>query len=86
MTSLSSIAQKIAEIPVKTGNHDRVVNNLTRDCGEILPFQKRRNGQDFEQIRLAALKVSNGSAPWHLEALEPAKLDWRDLLEIDSRI
>ncbi|MCE9647487.1 MAG: hypothetical protein K8S20_15955 [Chloroflexi bacterium] len=80
MTQLSPLTQKIVEKLFNAGDRIGVINSLTHECGENLPFQKGGNGWDLERIHFAALKVSNGSTPKLHEAIALAKLDWRDLL------
>lgn len=53
---------------------------LVEECGNNLPLLERYNSVELEQVRFAALKVSGGSLAKLRDAVELAKLDWRDLV------
>ena len=53
---------------------------LETECGQNLPLLKNGTPESLERIRFAALKVSKGNADKLLDAISPAKHDWRDLL------
>jgi len=55
---------------------------LTEECGSNLPFFGGSNPIGLERVRFAALKVSQGQLEKLREAIELAKVDWRDLLVI----
>jgi hypothetical protein len=53
---------------------------LERECGNNVPFCEHSDSVRMERIRFAALKVSEGKLETLREAVELAKIDWRDLL------
>lgn len=53
---------------------------LVAECGNNLPFCEHSTAESLERLRFAALKLSEGSLQKLREAVELAKLDWRDLL------
>ncbi len=52
------------------------------ECGNNLPYLDKCDEFELERFRFAALKLSEGSLPRLHEAVELAKLDWRDLLVV----
>src|SRR5687768_3748548 len=63
------------------GDEARVAAELLeRECGNNIPFCERSDSVQMERIRFAALKVSGGKLETLREAVELAKIDWRDLL------
>ena len=53
---------------------------LEGECGNNVPFCEEYDSAQMERIRFAALKVSEGKLETLREAVELAKIDWRDLL------
>jgi hypothetical protein len=53
---------------------------LEEQCGENLPFCKNETPESLHRLRFAALKASEGNVETFREAVDLAKLDWRDLL------
>src|SRR5437870_2392936 len=53
---------------------------LLKQCGNNLPFCEKLNEFQLERVRFSALKVSAGNIDKLREAIELAKMDWRDLL------
>lgn len=53
---------------------------LVNECGSNLPFCEDATPQSAERLRFAALKLSGGNLARLREAVELAKIDWRDLL------
>jgi hypothetical protein len=53
---------------------------LVTECGSNLPFCERATAPQLERLRFAALKLSGGNLERLREAVELAKIDWRDLL------
>jgi hypothetical protein len=53
---------------------------LTDECGSNLPFCEKSTSRQLERLRFAALKLSDGRLELLREAVELAKVDWRDLL------
>lgn len=50
------------------------------ECGRNLPFCQDYHPEDLDRFRIAALRLSEGSLDRLREAIELAKIDWRDLL------
>ena len=53
---------------------------LLRECGNNLPFCEKSDSTQMERIRFAALKLSAGNLDALRQAIDLAKIDWRDLL------
>lgn len=53
---------------------------LVEDCGHRLPSCERSDSKGLDRLRFAALKLSGGNYKKLVEAVELAKIDWRDLL------
>jgi len=77
---LSPETQRRLEILFRKGNRDAAAKLLIEECGTNLPFCEKSNEFDMERIRFAAIKLSRGDFLDLREAVELAKLDWRDLL------
>lgn len=59
---------------------EQVAKLLDEQCGNNLPFLEEADEYKLERFRFAALKISNGSLPKLIRAVELAQRDWRDLL------
>ena len=77
---LSPETQRRLEILFREGNRDAAAKLLIEECGTNLPLCEKSNEFDMERIRFAAIKLSGGDFLDLREAVELAKLDWRDLL------
>lgn len=53
---------------------------LISECGNNLPFLADADALQLERVRFAVLKISEGDWPKLLDAVDLAKIDWRDLL------
>ncbi len=53
---------------------------LVKECGDNLPFCNQSGPVECERIRFAALKLSGGRIDRLRDAIDLAKVDWRDLL------
>ena len=53
---------------------------LVNECGNNLPFMENVDAVGLERLRYAALKLSGGRLDALRDAIELAKIDWRDLL------
>ena len=53
---------------------------LDEECGHHLPACQNLDEVGMERIRFAAIKLSQGNIPKLLEAIDQARVDWRDLL------
>ncbi len=52
---------------------------LEDECGDNLPFCEGEDEFQMERIRFAAIKLSEGNVQKLLEAIDEARMDWRDL-------
>jgi hypothetical protein len=59
---------------------DDVARLLIEECGSNLPFLEGYDEFELERFRFAALKLSEGNLQKLREAVQLAKIDWRDLL------
>jgi ABC-type siderophore export system fused ATPase/permease subunit len=59
---------------------DEVSRLLVEECGSNLPFLEEYDEFQLERFRFAALKLSEGNFQKLREAVQLAKIDWRDLL------
>ena len=53
---------------------------LVAECGSDLPFCHDSDPYQLERVRYAAMKLSHGTLDGLRQAIELAKIDWRDLL------
>lgn len=61
-------------------NREQARQLLISEYGSNLPLIRDRTPTGLERVRFAALKVSDGRIDKLREAVELAKVDWRDLL------
>ena len=59
---------------------DAAEKMLVDECGNNLPFLEDLDAAGMERFRFAALKVSGGDLATLRQAVDLAKVDWRDLL------
>jgi len=59
---------------------DEAVLWLEDECGNNLPSCEKQDEVGMERIRFAAIKLSRGNIQKLLEAIDEARMDWRDLL------
>ena len=78
--ALSPETQRRLEILFHVENRSEAMRLLVEECGNNVPFCEDSNERDMERIRFAALKLSGGDLSRLREAVELAKIDWRDLL------
>jgi len=64
--------------PVKFQEEART--RLQKDCGWHIPLLHTRNPELLERIRLAAIKISDGTIAELDQAIQQAHIDWRDVL------
>ena len=58
-----------------------VCDILARECGDNLPLTgPPKNASGHERIRFAAIKLSGGDVAKLRDAVDYAKIDWRDVL------
>ena len=53
---------------------------LVSECGNNLPSCGKSDQYQLERVRYAAMKLSQGDLTSLQEAIDLAKIDWRDLL------
>ena len=53
---------------------------LEEECGNNLPSCNQQDEHGMERIRFAAIKLSKGNLLKLLNAIDEARMDWRDLL------
>jgi hypothetical protein len=62
-------------------HREEVCEILARECGDNLPLTgPPAPGRGHERIRFAALKISGGDLAKLRQAVDYAKIDWRDVL------
>lgn len=79
MTPLTARTQAIIRLIFPQFSSE-VETLLAEHCGRNLPLCDDSTPESLERLRFAALKVSNGEMGRLNEAVNLAKLDWRDLL------
>lgn len=52
---------------------------LIHECGDNIPFCEDHSPKEMDRIRFSVLKISAGDLNKLGEAVDLAKLDWRDL-------
>ena len=77
---LSPGTQRRLETLFGESDREEAAALLHQECGNNLPFLEELDGFRLERFRFAALKLSGGSMAKLREAIELAKIDWRDLL------
>jgi hypothetical protein len=78
--ALSPETQRRLEILFHQEHRAEAIRLLVEECGNNLPFCEHSNERDLERFRFAALKLSGGDLSRLRDAVELAKIDWRDLL------
>ena len=53
---------------------------LTQECADNLPFSEPGDSREYDRIRFAVLKLSEGDISKLERAIDGAKCDWRDTL------
>jgi hypothetical protein len=86
MTSLTETTRTRIQQLFAPDHHHVVARLLESECGNNLPFLEHADAQTLERYHLAALALSRGSLEGLREAIELAKLDWRDLLVAASKV
>ncbi|HEX7898397.1 MAG TPA: hypothetical protein VF950_11600 [Planctomycetota bacterium] len=61
-------------------DRDEAARLLEEECGNNLPSCGRSTSVSMERLRFAALKRSRGHLGKLKDAIQLAKIDWRDLL------
>jgi hypothetical protein len=58
---------------------EEAVQQLENECGNNIPFCSNDDEYQMERIRFAAIKLSSGDIKKLREAINEARMDWRDL-------
>ena len=77
---LSEETKRRVELLFRPEDQLQATGLLDLQCGYNLPGFKRASEHEFERIRFAALKLSDGDLSKLRRAVELAQLDFRDLL------
>ncbi|HJZ98219.1 MAG TPA: hypothetical protein VKE70_17030 [Candidatus Solibacter sp.] len=77
---LSAETQRRVDMMYFPAQRDEVARLLVEECGYNIPGTSPKGDEfSFERLRFAALKVSRGDIAILKEAIELAKVDFRDL-------
>lgn len=79
MTPLSPLTVRLVQ-KIFPKNIDDVIRLLEEQCGQNLPYCENETPESLQRLQFAALKASSGKMDALIEAVDLAKLDWRDLL------
>ena len=77
---LSPRTKRLVELFFSPKNIAEATQWLEEECGDNLPSCQHHDEYDMERIRFAAIKLSKGNIQKLLEAIDEARMDWRDLL------
>lgn len=76
---LSPRTRKLVEKAFSPKQIAEAIQWLEEECGNNLPFCEHEDEYQMERIRFAAIKLSKGDIHKLLEAIDLARMDWRDL-------
>lgn len=76
---LSPRTRQLTEIIFPVKHVEEVVQWLEEKCGSNITFCSDHDEFQMERIRFAVLKLSRGNITKLLEAIDEARMDWRDL-------
>ena len=80
MIELSARIEKLLEVIFPDYSMRNFVRDiLVNECGDNIPFCEDHSPEDMDRIRFSVLKLSSGDLNKLGEAVDLAKLDWRDL-------
>ena len=79
MILLSKDTERLIEIIFPSILHSQVIKAITKECSENIPFCENATPENMERIRFSVLKLSEGKMDVLQQAIDMAKLDWRDL-------
>ena len=80
MTGLTELNRERIRALIPPEDRAAAARLLETECGNNLPFLEEADANTLERYQLAALKLSGGNLQGLREAVELAKVDWRDLL------
>ena len=55
------------------------VERLEQDCGHMIPFYEDADEFQMERVHFAIIKLSEGQINKMINAINEARIDWRDL-------
>jgi hypothetical protein len=77
---LTADTERLVEL-VFAPEHRAAVKDLLRSrCGAGVPLMDGASAGQLERLRFAVLRLSEGTMPELLRALDIANVDWRDVL------
>ncbi|HJW32292.1 MAG TPA: hypothetical protein VJ505_02900 [Holophagaceae bacterium] len=79
-TKISQGTKRRIEALFPKSQQEEVITILSTQCGNNLPGLKSYTPVELERFQFAALKLSNGELGKLKQAVDLAKIDWRDLL------
>jgi len=80
MIELSARTEKLLELIFPDYSMRNFVRDiLVNECGDNIPFCEDHTPEDMDRIRFSVLKLSAGDLNKLGQAVDLAKLDWRDL-------
>ena len=77
---LSPRTRQLVEVIFSQKDVAEATHWLEEECGNNLPSCAKQDEFGMERIRFAALKISKGNMLKLLNAIDEARMDWRDLL------
>jgi hypothetical protein len=80
MVALTEFIRVRAEALFRGSELEEASRLLTNECANNLPFHDDSSPESLDRIRAAALKISEGDLGKLQEAVDLAKIDWRDVL------
>lgn len=80
MVKLSAKSQKVLCVTFREEMRAAALLFLEQECADNLPLCEGYDSQQLERVRFAALKLSQGDLVKLAEAVNLAKIDWRDVL------
>lgn len=77
------VSNRVENLIINLFKHEvdqvRATTLLQEGCANNIPFCEKATPEDMDRIRVATLKVSGGNVAKLEQAVELAKIDWRDL-------
>lgn len=78
--ALSEAAALRVRIVFAPADHAAAIALLETRCGAQLPLWHAQRPEDYDRIRFAVMKLSQGRLDLLEERIEQARIDWRDVL------
>ena len=80
MTALTELTWESIRQLFPLEHHATAARLPEAECGNNLPFLEEADANTLERVQLADLERSDGTLEGLRQAVELAKVDWRDLL------